>query len=72
VSESKDTGMLTLSIKSLSPTAAKEWATQLIADINKHMRRENVGTSEARITYLESKLRETNIAGMQQVFYLLS
>jgi uncharacterized protein involved in exopolysaccharide biosynthesis len=71
VSESKDTGMLTLSIKSLSPTAAKEWATQLIADINEHMRREDVGTSEARITYLESKLRETNIAGMQQVFYQL-
>lgn len=71
VSESKDTGMLTVSIKSFSPVAAKEWATKLIADINEHMRREDVGTSEARIAFLESKLSETNIAGMQQVFYQL-
>ncbi|WP_144775892.1 Wzz/FepE/Etk N-terminal domain-containing protein [Marinobacter maritimus] len=71
VSESKDTGMLTISIKSLSPIAAKEWAGLLVADINEHMRREDVGTSEARIAYLEGKLEETSIAGMQQVFYQL-
>lgn len=71
VSESKDTGMLTVSIKSQSPVAAKEWATKLIAGINEHMRREDVGTAEARIAYLEGKLSETNIAGMQQVFYQL-
>lgn len=71
VSESKDTGMLTISIKNLSPSVAKEWATKLIADINEHMRREDVGTSEARIAYLERKLSETNISGMQQVFYQL-
>jgi len=71
VSENKDTGMLNISIKSLSPTAAKEWANLLVADINEHMRKEDVGTSEARIAYLEGKLGETSIAGMQQVFYQL-
>ncbi|SHK36614.1 LPS O-antigen chain length determinant protein, WzzB/FepE family [Marinobacter antarcticus] len=71
VSENKDTGMLTISIKNLSPVAAKEWARLLVADINEHMRKEDVGTSEARIAYLESKLEETSIAGMQQVFYQL-
>lgn len=71
VSESKDTGMLTISVKSQSPSAAMSWAGLLVADINEHMRREDVSTSEARVTYLESKLRETNIAGMQQVFYQL-
>ncbi|OHY79849.1 Wzz/FepE/Etk N-terminal domain-containing protein [Marinobacter sp. AC-23] len=71
VSENKDTGMLTISIKNLSPTAAKDWAGLLVADINEHMRREDVGTSEARIAYLEGKLEETSIAGMQQVFYQL-
>ena len=71
VSENKDTGMLTISIKNLSPIAAKEWASLLVADINEHMRKEDVGTSEARITYLEGKLEETSIAGMQQVFYQL-
>ncbi|MGK0525307.1 MAG: hypothetical protein ACI92N_002959 [Pseudomonadales bacterium] len=71
LSESKDTGMLTISIKSLSPVAAKDWAGLLVADLNEHMRKEDVGTSEARIAYLEGKLRETSIAGMQQVFYQL-
>jgi len=71
VSENKDTGMLIIGIKSLSPIAAKEWAGLLVADINEHMRREDVGTSEARIAYLEGKLEETSIAGMQQVFYQL-
>ncbi len=71
VSESKDTGMLTISIKSLSPVAARDWAGLLVADINEHMRKEDIGTSEARIAYLESKLEETSITGMQQVFFQL-
>tara|TARA_R110000823_G_scaffold34574_3_gene96235 strand:+ start:996 stop:1946 length:951 start_codon:yes stop_codon:yes gene_type:complete len=71
VSENRDTGMLTVSIASLSPVVAKEWATKLIADINEHMRREDVEMSEARIAFLKTKLSETNIAGMQQVFYQL-
>lgn len=71
VSDNKDTGMLTISIKNLSPIAAKEWVTLLVADINEYMRKENVSTAEARIAYLEGKLNETNIAGMQQVFYQL-
>lgn len=69
--ESKDSGMLTVTIKSQSPVVAKDWVTKLVSDINEHMRQEDVGTSEARIAYLEGKLRETNIAGMQQVFYQL-
>lgn len=71
ISESKESGMLTLSVKSLSPIAAKEWATKLTQDINEHMREQDVTEAEARIEYLEGKLRETNIAGMQQVFYQL-
>ncbi|WP_337956246.1 GNVR domain-containing protein [Marinobacter subterrani] len=35
------------------------------------MRREDVTKAEARITYLQDKLDETNIAGMQQLFYQL-
>lgn len=71
ISENKESGMLTLSVKNLSPLAAKEWATTLVRDLNEHMRRQDVAEAEARISYLESKLSETNIAGMQQVFYQL-
>jgi capsular polysaccharide biosynthesis protein len=71
VSESKDTGMLTIGVKNLSPVAARNWASMLVADINQHMRREDVAEAEARIAYLEGKLSDTSIAGMQQVFYQL-
>jgi len=42
-----------------------------VKDINEHMCEQDVQEAEASIDYLESKLQETNIAGMQQVFYQL-
>jgi LPS O-antigen subunit length determinant protein (WzzB/FepE family) len=71
VSENKDNGMVTVSVKSLSPIAARQWAEWLVKDINEHMRAQDVEEAEASINYLEAKLDETNIAGMQQVFYQL-
>lgn len=71
VSENNENGMVTISVRSLSPPAAKQWAQWLVEDINEHMRRQDVTEAEARITYLEDKLTDTNIAGMQQVFYQL-
>lgn len=71
ISENKENGMVTLSVKSQSPPVAKAWADMLVKDINEHMRQQDVRESEARIAYLEEKLSETNIAGMQQVFYQL-
>jgi len=71
LSTNDDIGMVTLNIKSQAPPVAKEWAEKLVHDINEHMRAQDVQEAEARIAYLEQKLRETNIAGMQQVFYQL-
>lgn len=71
VSENKDNGMVTVSIKSMSPQAAKDWVSWLVRDINEHLRAQDVEEAEASVAYLEAKLRETNIAGMQQVFYQL-
>ncbi len=71
LSTNEDIGMVTLNIKSQAPPVAKEWAEKLVHDINEHMRAQDVQEAEARIAYLEQKLRETNIAGMQQVFYQL-
>lgn len=71
VSEDQDNGMISVSVKSRSPVAAKEWAQWLVKDINEHMRRQDVEEAEASIQYLEQKLNETSIAGMQQVFYQL-
>jgi len=71
VSENQDNGMISVSVKSLSPVAAQQWSEWLVEDINDHMRRQDVEEAEASIQYLEEKLNETSIAGMQQVFYQL-
>jgi len=71
VSENKDNGMVTVSVKSLSPVAAQQWTEWLVRDINEHMREQDVEEAETSVAYLEAKLQETNIAGMQQVFYQL-
>ena len=62
VSENKDNGMVTISVKGLSPVAAKQWTEWLVRDINEHMRAQDVEEAEASISYLEAKLNETNIA----------
>ncbi|MDM8179073.1 Wzz/FepE/Etk N-terminal domain-containing protein [Marinobacter salarius] len=71
VTENKDNGMVTVSVKSQSPVAAKQWTDWLVKDINEHMRTRDIEEAEASIEYLQGKLNETNIAGMQQVFYQL-
>lgn len=71
IKENKENGLLTISVKSLSPVAAKKWADWLIRDINEHMRVQDVNEAEASINYLENKLDETNISGMKQIFYQL-
>jgi subunit length determinant Wzz-like protein/putative tyrosine kinase-like protein len=71
VSENNDNGMVTVSVKSLSPLAAKNWTEWLVRDINEHMRKRDVQEAEASISYLEEKLQDTNIAGMRKVFYQL-
>ena len=71
VSVNSENGMVTFSVKSLSPHAAQQWAQWLVQDINEYMRQQDVAEAEARINYLEDKLTDTNIAGMQQVFYQL-
>lgn len=71
VSQDEETGILTLSVSSQSPRAAQQWAEWLLADINEHMREKDVREARNRIDYLRQKLEETNITGMQQVFYQL-
>ena len=71
VASDTDNGMVTVSLKSLSPVAAQKWVEWLVHDINEHMRNQDVQEAEARIDYLQGKLQETNISGMQQVFYQL-
>ncbi|PPI81931.1 LPS O-antigen length regulator [Marinobacter flavimaris] len=71
VTESKDTGLITVSVQHYSPETAAQWAESLVKGVNEHMRSKDVQQARASIAYLEEKLEQTNITGMQQVFYQL-
>ena len=71
ISDSKDTGMVTISIKSRNPEAARDWVAWLVRDVNETMRQRDITEAQRRIEYLEDKIDETSISRMQQVFFEL-
>ncbi|MCD1630731.1 Wzz/FepE/Etk N-terminal domain-containing protein [Marinobacter shengliensis] len=71
VGANKNTGMVSVSFQHESPKFAREIVQNLVQDINEHMRRLDVQEAENSIRYLENKIQETSIAGMQQVFFQL-
>ncbi|MDL0431996.1 Wzz/FepE/Etk N-terminal domain-containing protein [Marinobacter sp. TBZ242] len=71
VSSNKNTGMVMVNFQHQSPVFARELVENLVRDINDHMRKLDVEEAERSIDYLENKIQETSIAGMQQVFFQL-
>ena len=71
VSESKNSGLVTLSITHLSPTIAKQWVDQLVIDLNAWIKNNSLNDTRRNISYLETQIEKTNIADMQSVFYQL-
>lgn len=71
VSNSKDTGLVTLSITHLSPTVAKQWVDLLVTELNSWIKNNSLNDTRRNISYLESQIENTQIAGMQSVFYQL-
>jgi uncharacterized protein involved in exopolysaccharide biosynthesis len=71
VSESKDNGLVTLSITHLSPTIAKQWVDWLVIDLNAWVKKESLDESKRNISYLEEQIERTSISDMQSVFYQL-
>ena len=65
------TGMVTLSIEHYSPETATHWLKLLVADINSTMREQDKVEAQNSIDYLTKKLKETQLADMQTVFYQL-
>ena len=68
---SKQTGMYQVSFQHYSPFFAREVVSNLVNDLNDHMRKLDVQEAERSIAYLQDKIKETSIAGMQQVFFQL-
>nr|QOS28236.1 hypothetical protein VP238_00008 [Vibrio parahaemolyticus] len=71
VSQDKDSGLYTVSIKNYSPYIAQQWVNWLIEDINKVMRERTIAETSQNLAYLNTQLQKTSVADMQRTFYKL-
>lgn len=71
VSESKETGFITVAFDHLSPNIAAQWISWLVKDINQRMKESDIKEAQTSIDYLQQELNKTSVTDMQQVFYQL-
>lgn len=69
VSQDKKTSMLTLSVKHVSPSVAKQWVEWLIDAINLEMKSKDLNDANKSIAYLEKAVKKTRLNELQQVLY---
>lgn len=71
VSQDKENGLYTVSVKNYSPYIAQQWVNWLIEDINKVMRERAIAETSQNLAYLNAQLQKTAVADMQSTFYKL-
>ena len=71
VSQDKESGLYTVSVKHYSPYIAQQWVNWLIEDINKVMRERTIAETSQNLAYLNTQLQKTAVADMQSAFYKL-
>ncbi|HHG3513804.1 TPA: Wzz/FepE/Etk N-terminal domain-containing protein [Vibrio parahaemolyticus] len=71
ISQDKESGLYTVSVKYYSPYIAQQWVNWLIEDINKVMRERTIAETSQNLTYLNAQLQKTAVADMQSTFYKL-
>lgn len=71
VSQSKDSGLVSVAIESVSPSIAQQWVSLLIEEINEDMKSKDLQEARSSILYLRSQLDNTEVTQMQNVFYQL-
>jgi uncharacterized protein involved in exopolysaccharide biosynthesis len=67
LSEDKDTGFITLSIKHQSPFVAKQWAELVINEVNTFYRQKDKLESEKAVSYLNQQILMTSLSEIKQV-----
>ncbi|KAA1162041.1 LPS O-antigen length regulator [Pseudoalteromonas fuliginea] len=71
VDESKDTGMISLSVEHKSPVVAQQWVNWLIQDINAEMKNRDVDEANKSTEFLTKQLSQTKVADIRTVLYKL-
>ncbi len=71
ITQDKESGLYTVSVKHYSPYIAKQWVNWLIEDINNVMRERTIAETSQNLAYLNSQLKKTAVTDMQSTFYKL-
>lgn len=67
VDHDRATNLVTLRLTSLSPVAARDWASFLIRDLNAEMRAKAKSEAAASIAFLQQEVSQTSIATIRDV-----
>lgn len=69
VTESKKSGLVTLTITWTDPRLAADWANGLVKATNDYLRAQAIATADRNIAYLEQQTARTDELGVRQVIY---
>ena len=67
--ENKRNGFITINITHYSPYVAQSWASNLINDLNDHIREIDVNNANLAIDYLNNEAKNTNSEYLKSVFF---
>jgi uncharacterized protein involved in exopolysaccharide biosynthesis len=71
VTESKKTGLVTLTITWTDPQLAAAWANGLVKAANDYLRAQAIGVTDRNIAYLKDQASKTDEVGIRQAIYLV-
>ena len=69
ITESLDSGFVSISFEFYSPHKAKEWLDRYIASLNLYMQKRKIVKVTNNINYLQLQIKKISIAEMQNVLY---
>jgi len=68
ISEDRETGALTLTVKHLSPSVAQKWNRLIIEKVNDFLRKRKISDADAAIAYLTEQRSTSQLVKMDDVF----
>lgn len=66
ISEDRDSGFITISVKHKSPFVAKDWTELLVKEINQFFRMKDKFNAQKAVIYLNSQMAQTNFFEVKQ------
>lgn len=71
VSEDRSSGIVTIAIEWFDPLLAQQWVNLLVSEINLILKKRDLAEASVAISYLQQKLKATQLLEMQKAFYQL-